>query len=119
MKAPGRPDVYYGEVNGTWTDVSVNVTVASRPQNQNVPGDGKFDQYQIPGYVDLQTGRIDFFDLPSFALTETQLMQNYLNRDHDYRKKNIDPAKRCLVDDNFGTFSGEPFQLMAGALLPF
>jgi hypothetical protein len=102
-------DVYYAEMNGTWTDANVNTTTASRPQNQNIPGDGKFDQYAIPGDVELQTGRIDFSNLPSFALTETQLMQNYLKRDHDYRKKNIDPPKRCLVDDNFGTFSGEAF----------
>ena len=102
-------DVYYGELNSTWTDATVNVTTASRPQNQNIPGDGKFDQYAIPGDVELEVGRIDFSNLPSFPLTETQMMQNYLNRDHDYRKKNIDPAKRCVVDDNFGTFSGEAF----------
>ncbi len=102
-------DVYYGVTNGTWTDATVNSTTASRPQNVNIPGDGKFDQTTIPGTVDLQTGRIDFSNLPAFALTETQLMRNYLNRDHDYRKKIVDPVKRCLVDDNFGTFGGEAF----------
>src|SRR5258706_2123884 len=102
-------DVYYGDMNGAWTDASVNVTVASRPQNQNIPGDGKFDQTVIPGTVALEVGRIDFFNLPSFALTETQLMRNYLGRDNDYRKKIVDPVKRCLVDDNFGTFGGEAF----------
>ena len=102
-------DVYYAELNGTWTDASVNNTVASRPQNDNIPGDGKFDQTVIPGTIELQVGRIDFFNLPTFALTETQLMRNYLDRDHDYRKKIIDPLKRCLIDDNFGAFSGEAF----------
>src|SRR5258706_3937041 len=102
-------DVYYGDMNGAWTDASVNVTVASRPQNQNIPGDGKFDQTVIPGTVALEVGRIDFFNLPSFALTETQLMRNYLGRDNDYRKKIVDPVKRCLVDDNCGTFGGEAF----------
>ena len=102
-------DVYYGELDASWTDVSVNNTVASRPQNDNIPGDGKFDQTVFPSYAELQTGRIDFANLPAFALTETQLMRNYLDRDHDYRKKIIDPPKRCLIDDNFGAFSGEAF----------
>lgn len=102
-------DVYYGIINGTWTDATVNSTTASRPQNINVPGDGKFDQTVMPGTTELQIGRIDFNNLPAFTLTETQLMRNYLNRDHDYRKKNVDPVKRCIVDDNFGTFGGEAF----------
>ena len=29
------------EVNGNWTDASVNNSNAQRPQNDNVPGDGK------------------------------------------------------------------------------
>ena len=102
-------DVYYADVNGTWTDATVNATAASRPQNINIPGDGKFDQSLIPSDVELQTGRVDFYDLPAFAQTETELMRNYLNRDHDYKMKIFDPRKRCLVDDNFGAFGGEAF----------
>ena len=48
-----------------WTDVSVNVTVASDPRNHNIPGDGKFDQSYIPGTLELAVGRIDMHDLPS------------------------------------------------------
>ena len=102
-------DVYYADINGTWTDASVNTTSASRPQNRNIPGDGKFDQSLIPSDVELQTGRVDFFDMPAFALTETELMRHYLNRDHDYKMKIFDPPKKCLVDDNFGAFGGEAF----------
>jgi hypothetical protein len=102
-------DVYYADVNGTWTDGTVNATAASRPQNINIPGDGKFDQSLIPSDVELQTGRVDYYDLPAFALTETELMHNYLNRDHDYKFKIFDPPKKCMVDDNFGAFGGEAF----------
>ncbi|HLG33504.1 MAG TPA: T9SS type A sorting domain-containing protein [Bacteroidia bacterium] len=102
-------DVYYADMNGTWTDATVNNTAAFRPQNDNIPGDGKFDQSLIPSDVELQTGRVDFAKLPAFALTETELMRNYLNRAHDYKMKIFDPPKRCLVDDNFGAFSGEAF----------
>ena len=33
-------DAYYAELNGAWTDTSVNTTVASRAENRNIPGDG-------------------------------------------------------------------------------
>ncbi|MBK5284743.1 MAG: fibronectin type III domain-containing protein, partial [Bacteroidia bacterium] len=102
-------DVFYADVNGTWTDITVNSVTASRPQNQNVPGDGKYDQTAIPSNVELQTGRVDFYNLPAFAATETQLMQHYLNRNHNYKMKIFDAPKKCLVDDNFGAFGGEAF----------
>jgi len=102
-------DVYYGEVNNTWTDVSVNATSASRQQNINIPGDGKFDQSVIPGDVELEVGRVDFFDLPSFSSSEEELMRKYLEKDHAYRNKLFITRPRALVDDNFGVFGGEAF----------
>ncbi|MBA2613251.1 MAG: T9SS type A sorting domain-containing protein [Bacteroidetes bacterium] len=103
-------DVYYGDVNGSWTDVSVTSTTVSPARTQNIPGDGKFDQWQIPSTVELQVGRVDLYGMTSFTATETQLLQNYLNKDHDYRKKIFSPIKRAVIDDNFGYFSpGESF----------
>lgn len=104
-------DVYYGDVNGTWTDATVNNTAASRPQNDNIPGDGKFDQTYVPdGTVELQVGRIDLANMPAFSTkTELQLMQDYFAKDHDYRVKNYTTIQRGLVDDNFGYFGGEAF----------
>ncbi|MGZ3898816.1 MAG: T9SS type A sorting domain-containing protein [Bacteroidia bacterium] len=102
-------DMYYADVNGNWTDVSVTSTTASPPRTQNVPGDGKFDQSITPTPVELQTGRVDLSNLTSFTLTETQLLKNYLDKDHDYRKKIYIPIKQGIVDDNFGYMSGEAF----------
>ncbi len=104
-------DVYYGDMNGTWMDVSVNNTAASRTQNDNIPGDGKFDQTYVPdGSVELQVGRIDLANMPAFSTkTELQLLQDYFAKDHDYRVKNVTTVQRGLVDDNFGYFSGEAF----------
>lgn len=103
-------DVYYGDVNGNWTDVSVTSTTASPARTQNIPGDGKFDQFLIPSAVELQVGRVDLSGMTSFTATETQLLQNYLNKDHDYRKKVFSPIKRAVLDDNFGYFTpGEAF----------
>ncbi|MBX3164146.1 MAG: T9SS type A sorting domain-containing protein [Bacteroidetes bacterium] len=104
-------DVYYAELNGTWTDISVNVTSGLPARTQNIPGDGKFDQWLIPsGTVELQVGRVDLYGMPSFTATETELTKNYLNKDHDYRKKIFSPEKRAVLEDNFGYFApGEVF----------
>ncbi len=102
-------DTYYGELNGSWTDISVNSTTISPARTQNVPGDGKFDQSVLPSAMELQVGRVDLWGMTSFSLTETQLLKNYLDKDHDYRKKVITVAKAGIIDDNFGYFSGETF----------
>jgi hypothetical protein len=102
-------DCYYGDVDGVWTDLYVTSTTNSPVRTQNVPGDGKFDQSVIPSSLELQVGRADFSNLPAFSLSEQQLLKNYLDKDHDYRKKIYSPLKRAVIDDNFGYFSGEAF----------
>lgn len=102
-------DTYYADMVGTsWTDASVNVTTGLPARTQNIPGDGKFDQNN-PGQVELQVGRVDLQGMTSFTATETQLLKNYLDKDHDYRKKVFSATRRAVIDDNFGYFSGEAF----------
>lgn len=103
-------DVYYADMDGIWNDISVSSTTVSPARTQNIPGDGKFDESLIPSAVELQIGRVDLFGMTSFTATETQLLKNYLNKDHDYRKKVFSPIKRAVLDDNFGYFApGEAF----------
>ena len=59
-------DVYYADMDGTWTDSSINSTNASRPENRNAPGDGKFDQTTPLSNFELQVGRVDMANLSSF-----------------------------------------------------
>jgi hypothetical protein len=106
-------DVYYGDMDGIWTDVTINSTAATSNRHHNLPGDGKFDQSLVPGNVELQVGRVDFYNLPAFALNEEQLLKNYLDKNHDYRKKIYVPLARAVIDDNFGYFSGEGFAASA------
>lgn len=94
-------DAYYADVNGTWTDVSVNNTSSSNMKNHNVPGDGKFDQEYIPGLVELQVGRIDFSDLPNAGASEEELTIRYLDKLHMYKIAGIQVDKRALIDDEF------------------
>lgn len=102
-------DCYYGDIDGIWTDSFVTSTTASPARTQNVPGDGKFDQSVIPSDLELQVGRVDFSDMPAFSSSEQQLLKDYLNKDHAYRKKLFSPIKQAVIDDNFGFFSSEAF----------
>ncbi len=99
-------DVYYGTMTGTWTDTTVdtgkNKTAPADPRTRNVPGDGKFDQSQLPANVDLEIGRVDLSNLPVFPQSETGLLRQYLNKDHAYRIGEIAPPTTGFVDDEFG-----------------
>ncbi|PTX92705.1 glycoside hydrolase family 9 protein [Opitutus sp. ER46] len=116
-------DVFYGDVDGDWTDSSVNYTQtintdpADAKRISNVPGDGKFDQSDIPSNVELQVGRVDLANMPgrkewgaaaSFP-TELDLMRKYLNKDHAFRTRANNPPRRAVLGDYFGARGGEAF----------
>lgn len=92
-------DAYYADVNGSWTDNSVN-NIGGYPLNQNVPGDGKFDQSDIPSPIELQVGRVDMNDLPAFTQPESELLRAYLNKLHAYKVKAWVPQVRGIMFDN-------------------
>jgi len=94
-------DMYYGDLDGTWSDGSINNSTSGNSLNHNTPGDGKFDNSYIPSDIDLQVGRVDFYDMPAFSKTEEQLMKSYLNKAHQYKTGALAVTKRGLIDDNF------------------
>lgn len=106
---PAAP--YYADMDGNWTDNSINITSASKSRNHNVPGDGKFDQSIIPfdnsgpdNYAELETGRIDFANLNAFAESELELLEKYFRKNHDYRTDQFDLVYRGLIENNFASF---------------
>ncbi len=110
-------DGYYGDMNGTWTDTSVNDVSASDTRNRNIPGDGKFDQSNLPSPVELMVGRVDLANMtraPVSTVSETSLLRRYLRKAHDFRLKQGAYAaipRRSMVRDGFGYFSGENFAI--------
>ena len=106
-------DGFYGEMDGNWTDTTVNRTTASDPRNRNVPGDGKFDRISWPPNasglfnVELQVGRVDMAELPAFSESEEALLRQYLNKDHRFRNGSLTVERRGLIDDNLGNYGGE------------
>jgi len=101
-------DVFYADMNGVWTDTTANVTDVKQNRNQNIPGDGKFDQKKTDS-VELEIGRLDLSNLPAFTLSETELIRRYLDKDHTFRHKITVVERRALIADNFGSFYGEAF----------
>jgi hypothetical protein len=110
-------DGYYADMDGVWTDHQVNVALASDPRNHNVPGDGKFDQSTFPLPLKLMVGRVDLANMPgrtSFGgpptfPSESELLRNYLNKNHRFRTKQITAPERGIVGDYFGVRDGEAF----------
>ncbi len=96
-------DSYYADVDGVWTDNTVNddTTELGRPITRNVIGDGKFDQSSFPSQLDIQVGRVDFYDMSDFSVSETELLRRYLNKDHRYRTGQIVVQEGGIIDDNF------------------
>jgi len=115
-------DAYYADMETSpgvdaeyqWTDQFVSIsdrTVADRKENQNTPGDGKFDQTILPSDLELCVGRVDMRDLPAFGTdpsdrtAELLLIRRYLNKNHAYRTRTFEAPMRAVVDDNFGPFT--------------
>lgn len=114
-------DAYYGDIVDdfgspalfSWSDQTVNMSrnnadsnaVKARSRNENVPFDGKFDNTQLPSAIELQVGRIDFYNLPAFTgKTELQLLENYFDKNNAYRTGQIAVNYKAVIDDNFQAF---------------
>jgi hypothetical protein len=100
---PMPADVFYGDMDGQWTDVN---------------GDGIYDQNTIPAEVTLQVGRIDFANLPGryspvpYA-SETELTRRYLDKNHAFRHAIVRPAQRALISDAIGDAGGQAYAASA------
>ncbi|HVK59626.1 MAG TPA: hypothetical protein VM735_12655, partial [Candidatus Kapabacteria bacterium] len=100
-------DVFYADMDGTWTDNSVTSINAEKSWNHNVPGDGKFDQSELPSDVELELGRVDLYNMTCFAnkswsRNEEFLLRQYLEKDHRFRHGQLPLPRRGLIIDNFG-----------------
>lgn len=100
-------DGYYGEMNGNWTDVSVNNATAdvsaSFGANWNIPGDGKLDQSDIPSPVELAVGRVDLSRFTEIGGTEASRTSGYLTKARQFRTASFTPDRKAIVDINFTT----------------
>lgn len=94
-------DGYYGTIDGLWTDQTVNNKTAASSRNDNIPGDGKFDNNVIPSKVHFLIGRVDFSNMNKFPESEEQLLKRYLDKNHAWRIGKMKMEERGLIDNNF------------------
>jgi len=94
-------DGFYGNLDGVWTDQTVNVTLPPGTRNDNVPGDGKYDNSIFPTPIKLEIGRVDFSNMTKFPESEEHLLRRYLHKDHAWRIGKMPMMERGLVDNNF------------------
>ena len=66
---------------------------------------GKYDNSVLPSDLELQVGRVDFYNLPLFAESEEELLKKYLNKNIAFRTKQFVPERRALLENNFGSFA--------------
>jgi hypothetical protein len=99
-------DVYYGDMDGMWTDSYVTAQRATRSRNINLPGDGKFDQSYLPSNAELAVGRVDLADMTLFSKSELELTRQYLNKDHNFRAAVTRATAQALISDAFGDVTG-------------
>ena len=116
-------DVYYGDMDGSWTDNSVNYTQtlntdpADAKRMSNIPGDGKFDQTTLPSSLELEVGRVDLAKMPvrvewggpATVPGEIELLRKYLDKDHNFRHRISNTVRRAIIGDYFGFRGGEAF----------
>lgn len=100
-------DGYYADLDGVWTDNLVNNISATREENRNVLGDGKFDQSSLPSDAELMVGRLDLSRLPAFPQSEEILLKRYFAKDHAFRTGALQVGRRAVVDDNFASALAE------------
>jgi hypothetical protein len=90
---PMPADAYYGDVTNDWpTDLT------------NSPS-------YLPSDVTLMVGRVDFANLPGNAASnawpsESELLRNYLNKDHNWRRGIIQVPRRALMGNRRGDEGG-------------
>ncbi len=92
-------DNYYGDMDGVWTDETVDNISSVYPRLHNVPGDGNFDQGFIPSDIELMVGRMDFSELPVFDLNEYELLDRYLEKNISFRTGEYQVNRRAVFSN--------------------
>jgi len=98
---PPRPfaaDAFYGSMTGDWVNFST----------QNIAAD-----------VELMVGRVDFDDIHGFGKNASELLIQYLEKNHRYRHGLMPASRDGLIDDGLRDVAGaEAFAQNAYRLFP-
>ncbi len=112
-------DLYYGELDGNWTDQKDFDSASIFARNVNKQGDDKFDQSRLDtlssnnvtpvnSKIDLQIGRVDLSKMDQFQKNESELLKRYLDKNHRYRHAQINVNQQAVIEGNFNLKEGFP-----------
>ncbi len=100
-------DAWFGDLDGQWKDSAVSHQNRTHAVASNLPGDGKFDEDNLPSPLEVAVGRIDFSGLGSLERgldrlrggrsLEAERLRRYLRRNHEYRMGRARYASRALI----------------------
>ena len=99
-------DAYYAIDFNDWTDENETTDKVTRTQNQNLPGDGKFDNVIFPGTVKYYTGRVDLSNMSKFTKSEIELTKQYFQKAHDFRYAITKTVEKGVIEENFAASAG-------------
>jgi hypothetical protein len=94
LARPMPADAFYADMDGYW------------------PTDAAHSPGFLPSDVELMVGRVDLFNMPGNGAAvpwpnETELLRNYLNKDHNWRHKLIQVNRRALMGNLRGDEQGQ------------
>jgi hypothetical protein len=92
---PMPADAYYGDMDGNW---HLELDPGSRAS-------------YMPSDIELMVGRVDFQNMPGVGAptpwpSETELLRQYLRKDHAYRHKITVVPRRAIMANRIGDYGG-------------
>lgn len=97
-------DTYYADLDGVWTDVTANQSVPGNAEQDNVPGDGKFDQNYYPSSLELSTGRVTFRNMIATRKWDRDYLKDYLHKNHAWRHGHREVNYKAIGGDTHYQF---------------
>ena len=120
-------DSFYGEMTSTWTSVSGGCTTAPvNPVGQDTgvstgldtpSNDSIYCLSNPPSDVELQVGRVDFYEVNVFGQTEQTMLANYLTKARNFKIRQTVPVERAYIRDRFSN-NGYPMGRSAWSNIP-
>jgi hypothetical protein len=111
-------DGYYADAksdNSSWPDVSAFTPAVDGLAKGNLPQDGVWDCISFPSTLEYCVGRVDFANLPAFALTgfsslenELHLMRRYFTKATAFRRGQVNAKRRVTLQDTMATVEDGP-----------
>ncbi len=97
-------DAYYADLDGAWTDTATQNSGGLVNDPGNLPGDGIFDQHNMPSAAEVAVGRVDFSNMTKFRKFEVEYLRDYINKSHAWRHGHRTAAARVLQNDPWDVY---------------